>query len=235
MSWFSEGYEAVDQRAKELDEQQNQNFIPNFILKEDDFAKILFLTNAPLNFYEHYVKSLNRYFTCSQNNCALCDAGNKPSYRGAYLILDTRYEEWEKDGQKKTQQNTVKVMKQGIKAMKVIKKHEERRGLLKHGWEVERTGSGTDTTYTFLPMDINELTDGIKVPTPEEIEAAKQTMMEAIKPKSREDILDILAGRTPQSNRGQQNQQQNQQQNNNNNGGFSTNIDDDEGRVLSFM
>ena len=204
MSWFNEGYEQVEKRSKELEEQQNSgNFVPNFILKADEEAKILFLTENPVNFYEHYVKALNRYFTCSQNNCPLCDTGNKPSYRGAYLILDTRYEEWtDKENKKQSRQNTVKVMKQGIKAMKVIKKHQEKRGLLKHGWEIERTGEGTDTTYTLLPMDKDELTEGIKVPTDEESAEAKKKMIDNLAPKSREDILDILAGRTPGGNNG---------------------------------
>lgn len=233
-SWFNEGYEAVEQRSKELEEQQNRSFIPNFILKEDEEAKIIFLTDKPINFYEHYVKSLNRYFTCSQKDCPLCDTGNKPSYRGAYLILDTRYEEWtDRENKKQSRQNTVKVMKQGIKALKVIKKHEEKRGLKKFAWEIERTGSGTDTTYTLLPEDLEEVTNGIKMPTEEEIAEAKKLMLESLAPKDRNTILDILAGRNPQNNGGGNASPQNQQPNVS---GFSTDLDEEnDPEILRFM
>lgn len=232
VSWMSEGYDAVEKRSKELEEQQNSNYIPPFILKEDEDAKILFLTDKPVNFYEHYVKSLNRYFTCSQDNCPLCDTGNKPSYRGAYLVLDTRYEEWvDKENKKQSRQNTVKVMKQGIKALKVIKKHEEKRGLKKYAWEIERTGSGTDTTYTLLPESYEDIAEGIKIPTDEEIAELKKTMIEGIAPKDRNTILDTMAGRAPQQNNGgNSNPQQNQA------GGFSTDLEEDnDPEVLRFM
>lgn len=202
MSWFSTGYDAVEKRSKELEEQQNKNYLPAFFLKEDESATIIFLTDEPINYYHHYVKSLKRYFTCSQDgNCPLCDTGNKPSYVGAYLVLDTRYEEWEKDSQKYSRQNTVKIMKHGIKALKQLKKHNEKRGLKNFAWEIDRTGSGSqDTTYAFTPVPLDDVANGIKLPTPEEIKELKEKMIESIKPKDRNALLDILAGRSPQNN-----------------------------------
>ena len=118
-SWMSEGYEAVENRAKELEESMNnEGYSPNFILQPNEEATIIFLTDAPINHYQHFLKAQKRYFTCSQTpDCPLCATGNKPSFVGAYRILDTRSEEWiDKKGEKHTRQNTIKIMKQGIKA-----------------------------------------------------------------------------------------------------------------------
>ena len=63
-------------------------------------------------------------------------------------------------------------------------------------WEITRTGSGTDTAYSFIPVPLDDVVNGIKLPTPEEIEQLKLQMIKQIEPKSPEYIADILAGRT---------------------------------------
>lgn len=237
MSWFSEGYDVVEKESQRIEEAMNKNFVPNFILKEDEEAKIIFLTTEPVNFYEHYLKAQNRYFTCSQNDCPLCEMGNKASYRGAYLVLDTRYEEWvdKKTNEKKSRQNTIKVMKHGVKALKQIKKQHAKRGLDKFAWEIARTGSGTDTSYGFIPEDLDEVMDGVKMPTADEIAEAKKAMLENLAPKDRQFILDVLAGRTPSNNGGQATPPQ--QTNTTPQGGFSSDVgdDDSDGGVLRFI
>lgn len=205
-SWFSEGYDLVDQEAKRLEEMMNRSFIPIFKLKDQEDAKIIFLTDTPLTFYEHYVgnRRNGRTFTCPQDgNCPICDMGNKPSFRGAYLVLDTRYEKFTRsNGEVVEQQHTIKVMKHGIKTLKQIKMLKEKRGLFKYGWEVTRTGEETDTSYSFLPVDLKELVDlvGDKMPTKEDVAKAKETLMESLKPKDRQAVLDYLSGRNGGNN-----------------------------------
>lgn len=236
MSWFSEGYDVVEQESKRIDEAMNKSFVPNFILKEDEEAKVVFLTTEPVNFYEHYLKAQNKYFTCSQDGCPLCEMGNKASYRGAYLVLDLRYEEWvDKQGKKQSRQNTIKVMKHGVKALKQIKKQHAKRGLDKFAWEIARTGSGTDTSYGFIPEDLDEAIDGVKMPTAEEIAEAKKTMLENLAPKDRQFILDVLAGRTPSNNNTQSAPPQLNTEQTNTQPDFSSDADDDSDGVLRFI
>lgn len=202
-SWFTEGYETVEKESARLDEQMNSTFLPQFRMKADEESNIIFHTLTPVNFYQHYVKSLNRYFTCSQKDCPICDIGNKASYTGAYLITDTRYEEWEdKKKVKQTRKNGLKVMTHGIKALKVIAKQASKRGLDKFGWELARNGEGTDTTYSFIPVDLAELIEkeGVKMPTADELKKAKEDMLKQLAPLERGKIMDILAGRTSTSN-----------------------------------
>lgn len=231
-SWFNEGYETVDKVAKDLDERMNQSFLPAFKLADEEEAKILFLTTVPVNYYQHYVKSLNRYFTCSQQDCPFCDIGNKPSYTGAYLVFDTRYEEWEdkKDKSKKSRQNTLKLMTMGIKALKQIKKQETKRGLDKYGWEVTRTGKGTDTSYSFIPLELDEVaTQGIKIPTAEEIKKAKEDMFKQIAPMERAKAMDLMAGRTAGSTNSSSTPS------GGNGGGFAVENQDPDEQVLRFV
>lgn len=222
MSWFSEGYEAVEKRDKEIKESM-RTFIPNFFVKEnDENVYISFLIDEPITFYEHYVPSLKRYFTCldggdtTKGNCPLCAMGNKPSFRGAYLIVDHRKEKWtDKDGKEHEQQHTIKVAKWGIRVLKQLHKQHIK---LKQGspvqkpieggitgvpFEVIRSGEGTDTAYTFTPLqpnpemfpkDLSKLPekDGRRL-TP------RETVIEAVKPLTRERLLDIINNRSGSS------------------------------------
>lgn len=191
MSWFSTGYEKVEQRAKEVEEALNREYIPEFFLTSDQEAAISFVTSEPFNFYQHYLQQSKRYFTCSQDgNCVLCASGNKATFSSAYLIVDHRYETWadKKTGEKKERQNTLKLAKFGIRAAKALAGLNKKRGLGNFAWEITRTGSGNDTIYTFLPsMDIQKITPELKKTT-------NELMMEALAPKPRDQLLKVLSG-----------------------------------------
>jgi len=186
MSWLAEGYERVRERSKQLEDQMNKSFVPTFILREGEEADIRFLTEEPITFYEHFVPGLKRSFTCSGSaDCPLCGSGNKPSFRGAYLIIDTRTDEWEdkETGEKKTRKDSVKVMKHGIKALQVLDRKNQKKGLKKFDWNVSRTGSGTTTAYDF------EAIDPLTIEEPEELPDLK----EVLAPQDRQYIIQQLA------------------------------------------
>jgi hypothetical protein len=199
-AWASVGYQAVEQRSQEIERAMTrQNYLPSFILKGDEEAVIRFLTYEPICINEHFLPNAKgqKNFTCLQGTgeeCPLCAAGLKPRFVGAYIILDTRHESWEKNGEKKTRENTIKLAKWGVRSLKVISKMHSKRGLASFDWEATRTGSGTDTQYTFLP------TDKVELPA-EVLEAIKGTnwqerLLEEIKPMSNSDLRVILAGGT---------------------------------------
>jgi len=185
--WLTEGYEKVRQRGKQLEDQMNRAYLPTFRLAENEEANIRFITDTPVTFYEHYIPGLKRTFTCPQTqDCPLCGTGNKPSFRGAYLVIDTRHEEWEdqETGEKKSRVNTLKVMKHGIKALQVLDRKHQKKGLKQFDWNISRTGTGTTTTYDFEAIDKIE-----GIPEPEEIPALRDILA----PREREFIIQQLA------------------------------------------
>ena len=186
-SWFTQGYHKVREVGKRLDEQLNQVYLPTFFLKEGEDAKILFVTDEPFTFYEHFLKGLKRSFTCSQTrDCPLCGVGNKPSFKGGYLIIDTREEEWtdKESGEKKRRKNTLKVMKHGIRALQVLDRKNQKKGLLNYAWVVTRTGTGNNTQYDFEDEPIPA---GVKIPT------ELPNLADVLKPKDREYLIQQLA------------------------------------------
>lgn len=210
-NWFSQGYEKVEQRNKEIEEAMAGS-LPNLIIKEnDEGVYVSFLTSNPITFYEHFLPQKKRSFTCPDNGdsskgtCPLCATGNKPSFKGAYLVIDHRYESWEKDGQKHERQHTLKVAKFGIRVLKSLQKQHDKiikgspvappnpAGLLGVPFEVIRSGKGTDTQYTFNPLQPNEQ----HFPRRYELEAGKDensTIIDNIKPKSKEKLMEVLGG-----------------------------------------
>lgn len=218
MSWFQQGYEKVEQRAKEIDEAMNRTYLPDFILKEDDEdCSVRFVTRKPITFYEHYLPAIKRSFTCpdsgdtSKGNCPLCATGNKPSFRGAYMIADHRHEEWTKDGKSQSRENTLKVAKFGVRVLKTLGKIDAKivknglkEGLMDVDFDVMRTGTGTDTNYSFTPM--GERNSYPTPPVPEkEMKEGKDyqaLLLDALTPKSREDLLRVISGGTPTSGGG---------------------------------
>jgi hypothetical protein len=69
-------------------------------------------------------------------------------------------------------------------------------GILDVDFEIMRTGTGTDTSYTFTPMS-----ERAKFPTPpvpekdaKEGKDYRALLIEAIKPKTREELLKVISG-----------------------------------------
>lgn len=185
--WFSRGYERVKEVGQQIEEAMSQEYLPTFILRAGEEAQVTFLTDEPLTFYEHFVKGLNRTFTCPGTaDCPLCALGNKPSFRGAYLIVDHRLEAWQdkQTGEQRSRQHAVKVMKHGIRALQVLERKALKKGLLNYDWVISRTGEGNQTQYDF---ENEELSVGF--PLPEKIPALE----EVLKPKSREYLLRQVA------------------------------------------
>lgn len=185
--WFDEGYDKVQEEAKRVEEAMNREWVPSFWLRDGDEARVTFLTDEPVTFYEHWEPTLEGTFTCTQDDdCPLCQAGNKPSFRGAYLVVDHRKDEWEDDkGETQTAQYQVKIMKHGVRALQVLQKKHERKGLKKHDWLITRTGTGSSTQYDFesYPRD-----ESIPLPDPDNI----PDIREVVKPLPRQTILQKL-------------------------------------------
>lgn len=187
MSWFSKGYERVKEVGQQIEAAMNQEYLPTFFLRAGEEARVTFLTDEPITFYEHFVKGLNRTFTCpGTGDCPLCALGNKPSFRGGYLIVDHRLESWKdkQTGEQRSRQHAVKVMKHGIRALQVLERKATRHGLLNHDWIICRTGEGNQTQYDFENEELSK-----DFPLPEKM----PSLEEVLKPKDRDYLLRQIA------------------------------------------
>lgn len=189
-SLFQRGYETAREEKKRQDEvrEQSGKRLYNLFLKDDgDEAPVRFLTEEPVNFYAHNIKSVRggneRFdtFVCSQDDdCPFCEDGDRPSYKGAYLVYDKRTVEVKdpKTGKKKKIKGQLRLYIQGMRVISQLDRLSSRYGLTKCDYIIARVGKGQNTSYTFdrdtdenekmtkkeienlLPEKLRELYDG---------------------------------------------------------------------------
>lgn len=168
MGLFKRGYEVSRQEKERQDKARELGGkkLWRLFLKDDgDEADLRFLTEEPINFYEHTLKSKvngkDRYdsVTCIGNGCKHCADGDRPTYKGAYLVVDRReFEYTDKDGNKKTGKNQLRLFVQGMKIITQLDRISNKYGLSNRDVTMVRLGKGTNTTYTFERGDTDKLT-----------------------------------------------------------------------------
>lgn len=163
MGLFRRGYEA-SREEKERQDKARENVgkkLWRFYLADDgDEADVRFLTEEPVNFYEHNLKKGDRYeqYTCTQDDCPLCNDGDRPTYKGAYLVVDRRpYKYTDKDGKKKKGNNQVKLYVQGMKVVSQLDRISDKYGISNRDVTIVRLGKGTQTSYTVERGDEEKL------------------------------------------------------------------------------
>ena len=161
---FARGYEA-SRAEKERQDKARENAgkkLWKFFLKDDgDEADLRFLTEEPVNFYEHNLKRGDKYeqYTCTGEDCPFCDDGDRPTYKGAYLVVDRReYKYKDKDGKEKKGKDQVRLFIQGMKVVSQLDRISEKYGLSNRDVTIVRLGKGTQTTYTVERGEEEKLT-----------------------------------------------------------------------------
>ena len=164
MGMFKKGYTAVreeKQRQDENREKAGKNLWRFFLSNDGDEADVRFLTEEPVTFYEHTVKGMRNgkevYDTivCSgDSNCSLCASGDKPTFKGAFLIWDMRpYEYTDKDGKKQKGKGQLRLYVQGARVLSQLDRISSKYGLTNRTITIVRLGKGTSTTYTIEKGD----------------------------------------------------------------------------------
>ena len=165
MGMIKKGYSVVREKKQRQDENREKmgKRLWRFFLSEDgDEATVRFLTEEPINFYEHTVKSVRggkeRYdnVICTKDlgDCSLCDGGDRPSFKGAFLIYDKRpYEFTDAKGNKQKGKGQLRLYVQGARVLSQLDRLSERYGLTNRDYIITRSGSGTTTTYMFDRTD----------------------------------------------------------------------------------
>ena len=164
MGMFKKGYTAVreeKQRQDENREKAGKNLWRFFLSNDGDEADVRFLTEEPVTFYEHTVKGMRNgkevYDTvvCSgDSNCSLCANGDKPTFKGAFLIWDMRpFEYTDKDGKKQKGKGQLRLYVQGARVLSQLDRISSKYGLTNRTITIVRLGKGTSTTYTIEKGD----------------------------------------------------------------------------------
>lgn len=170
MGMFKKGFEANRQekaRQEKMAENRGKKLFRFFLAKDGDEADLIFLTEEPINFQEHNVKGSRNgkevfnHFTCTgDDNCELCNDGDRPSFKGAFLVWDGRpFEYTNKNGKKQKAEGILKLFVYGTKVISQLDRISSKYGLAGREITMVRLGSGTSTNYTFERGDKVSLTE----------------------------------------------------------------------------
>lgn len=167
MGMFKKGFKAVREEKKRQDENREKmnNVLWRFYLPEDgDEADVRFLTEEPINFNEHVIKNRqgkydNVICTADEGDCPYCDNGDRPQFKGAFLIYDKRpYEYTDKaTNKKKKAKGQLRLYVGGTKILSQLDRLSTKNTLTKSDYTIIRTGSGTATSYMFQKGDNEKL------------------------------------------------------------------------------
>lgn len=179
---FKRGYEAArdeKKRQDEIRESMGKRLFNFFLTEEDDEADIRFLTSEPITFNEHTIKRKKNgkefYDTvlCTDKKCEYCEEGDRPSFKGAFLVWDYRsFETKDSNGKTRKVSGSLKLYKAGTRIISQLDRLSSRYGLTDKKFTVSRTGSGTSTQYMFeRGEELDELTeDEITAMLPEKLQ-----------------------------------------------------------------
>lgn len=166
---FKRGYESAREEKQRQDErraQMGKRLFRFFLGKDGDEATVRFLTEEPVNFNEHTIKTVKggkeHYETilCSEEGCPYCEDGDKPSFKGAFLVFDrTPFEAKDDKGNKKTVNGSLKLYVAGTRVISQLDRLSSKYGLTDRDYEISRSGKGTSTTYMIERTDdVSKLT-----------------------------------------------------------------------------
>ena len=173
MGLFKKGFEASrEEKARQDEARENAGkklwrfFMPAPEKGQTSTeAELRFLTEEPINFYEHTLmrkrngKESYENYTCTGDNCPFCEDGDKPTYKGAFLVVDRReFSYKDKDGKEQTGKDQVRLFVHGMRVVSQLDRISTKYGLSNRDVNLVRLGKGTDTTYTVEKGDKDELT-----------------------------------------------------------------------------
>lgn len=164
---FKRGFKAVNEEKKRQEENRAKSGgIWKFFLQNDgDEADITFLTDQPISFYVHNIKSYKNGKECYDDipcigeGCKHCANGDKTTFKSAWLVVDHRENKYtDKDGKKQVTSDNVRLFIYGTKIASQLDRIATKYGLLNRTMTIIRMGKGTSTTYTFERGDVQSLT-----------------------------------------------------------------------------
>lgn len=160
MSLFNKGYKAVakeQERQEQIKEALGRRLNQFFLTAKDDEASVIFLTTEPITFKAYNVKKMSNsgkeYYdmvVCTNEAKQNDKYGTKPSFKGAFLIYDTRPVNYTtQDGKEVNKDGQIRLYITGITNLPKLERCESKWGLGDYVWEISRTGTGKAVSYSF--------------------------------------------------------------------------------------
>ena len=165
---------------------ESSQFTNDFKFDEEPQV-IKFLRTEPLVYQSHWVERKGKKsFVCLGKNCPLCKAGDSPSPKFAWPVLNFGMDV-----------PTAQLVVCGTKLAKQLEKHDgdKRNGPLdKLYWAVSRTGKAQSTSYVLEPVKERDLAADWDIDPDDALDAIEETKVpggEAINVTSRDDLIEI--------------------------------------------
>lgn len=159
------GFTAHKQEEKKIEERKakaGSNIWRFFLKDKEEDVPVRFLTEEPILFYEHSIQNNGKWdnVTCigADEGCPHCASGSKPSYKGAWLIVDGReFEYTDKNGKKQTGSDQLRLYVRGSTDIGKLDRLSRKWGLTTRPYFANKTGSGTSTSYELDRGEESEL------------------------------------------------------------------------------
>ena len=185
-SVIQSGWDVAKKRMSE-----SGSFTNDFRFDEEPQV-VKFLNTEPLVYQQHWLdaRSGKKSFVCLGQGCPLCKAGDEPSSKYAWPVLNFGVEA---SGSAPVTQ----LLNCGTKLAKQLQKQDQdrRNGPLdKLYWALSKTGAKQSTSYVMEPVKERDLFDDWEIDADEAADAvdnAKVPGEEAINVTSREELLEI--------------------------------------------
>lgn len=163
------GFDAHKQESerREKEKSDRQGKLWRYFLKDgEEDEPLRFLTEEPILFYEHNVTLPGGKYgnvTCTGDGCEECSKGGKPSYKGAWLVVDGRSvdidekKDGKATGKKKAIKDQVRLYVRGSIDIAKLDRLSRKWGLTSRPWFATKTGANTTTSYELDRGEENEL------------------------------------------------------------------------------
>ncbi len=162
-SWMLKGEEAINQAHESQKLLQKSKNAPELFVRQGEEKTLRFRSSAPLGAIFQYTLNVNgkwRKFTAPDGRDLFAENGLRKSLRDIWEVIDV---DGYVDKEGKTRKNLPRFLVSNYQLSEVIKKYASKMGsLINHTWELSRSGTGTSTTYTIMPI-VEESYDYSKV------------------------------------------------------------------------
>ena len=149
------GFNAVKEeeaRREKVKELKRGKLFRFFVPKGMKDIPVLFLTEEPINFWEHSIPQGGNKFVqipCIGDGCPHCEEG-KPRFVSAWLVVDrTEFSYKDQSGAEKTGKDRIKLLVRGMTDAAILENKSQKFGLTKYDWTVTKVGTGTSSSMQF--------------------------------------------------------------------------------------
>lgn len=187
------GWEKLSRRREQMEAERGSD-TRDFWLKDGEYAFIQLLHDEPHVYDSYSIKNSKGQWIDAvsqremQDHCLLEQAGLKSSPKAGWLILDFRGS-WDKDKKEfKWDEPTLKVLKASLKLAQQIqaKKDRSKKPLTELVFDIQRTGTGTSTSYSLATAFDEETDSPVK---PRKYKGKLPDITEVIKPFTDEQLI----------------------------------------------